>query len=104
MLFFVLVGLCGSAAADETGIASIHPWVRMGGRICLQGHFHDGAGSGPTRSVAQREAIRAWIGFTAWEYGSTWGHYGLAVHKHMACSGGRGSWSCSTEAIPCRGY
>jgi hypothetical protein len=103
MSVFALFVLCGPAAAEETGVASIHPWVRMGHRTCLEGHFHDGSGSGPTRGLAQREAIRAWINFTAWEYGSSWGSYGLAVHKRMGCSGGRGNWYCSTEAIPCRG-
>ena len=66
----------GAAVAQETGLAGLHDWVRVGGRTCLLDHFHDGSGSGPTRAAAQRAAIQAWIDFTAWEYGSRWGSYG----------------------------
>jgi hypothetical protein len=65
-------------------------------------HFHDGSGTGSTRARAQAAAIRAWIDFTAWEYGSRWGSYGAAISKSMSCSGGPGSYSCSTSARPCR--
>jgi hypothetical protein len=98
-----MLGYCGSLRADETGVAGIHTWVRIGHRICLQDHYHDGSGTGATRSQAQRAAIRAWVDFTAWEYGTTWGSYAMAVRKSMSCSGGPGQVSCSTQAIPCRG-
>jgi hypothetical protein len=65
-------------------------------------HYHDGSGTGSTRAAAQRAAIRSWIDFTAWEYGSRWGSYAAAVSKSMSCSGGGGNWTCSTSARPCR--
>jgi hypothetical protein len=110
---FVLVGVCALAAtlaqsqpvqADETGVASIHTWVRSGGRTCLVDHFHDGSGSGRSRAAAQAAAIRAWAEFTSWEYGSSWGRWGLAAGKSVNCSGGGGSYSCSVSARACRGW
>jgi len=92
----------GVAVAQETGLAGMHSWVRVGGRTCLLDHFHDGVGSGPTRAAAQRAAIMAWSDFTAFEYGGRWGSYGAALSKRMGCSGGRGNYNCSTSARPCR--
>jgi hypothetical protein len=92
------------ARADETGVAGIHTWVRTGGKTCLVDHYHDGSGSGSTRGGAQASAIRAWAEFTSWEYGTSWGRYGLAVSKSMSCDHGMGGWSCSTSARPCRGW
>lgn len=91
-----------AAQAQESGLASMHSWVRVGGKTCMADHFHDGSGSGPTRAAAQRAAIGAWIDFTAWEYGRRWGSYGAAISKRMSCSGGPGNFSCSTSARPCR--
>jgi hypothetical protein len=88
--------------AQETGLAGMHTWVRVGGRTCMLDHFHDGTGSGPTRAAAQRAAIGAWIDFTAWEYGSRWGSYGASVSKRMSCSGGAGSYTCTVSSRPCR--
>jgi hypothetical protein len=90
--------------AGETGVAGIHSWVKIGGKTCLVDHYHDGSGTGASRASAQSAAIRSWAEFTAWEYGSSWGRYGLAVGKSMNCSGGGGSWSCSTSARACRGW
>jgi hypothetical protein len=103
--FVVAQALAASpaAVAQESGLAGMHTWVRVGRKTCMLDHFHDGSGSGATRSQAERAAIRAWTDFTAWEYGSHWGRYGLAVSKSMSCSGG-GGWSCSVSARPCRPY
>lgn len=92
------------AQAGETGVASIHSWVRVGGKTCLVDHYHDGSGSGSSRSAAQAAAIRSWAEFTTWEYGSSWGRYSLAVGKSMTCDRGMGSWSCNTSARACRGW
>jgi hypothetical protein len=92
----------GTAVAQETGLAGMHTWVRVGGRTCMLDHFHDGSGSGPTRAAAQRAAIRAWIDFTAFEYGGRWASYGASVSKRMGCSGSPGNYSCSTSSRPCR--
>jgi hypothetical protein len=100
----VLLGTMGAAHADdETGVAGIHTWSRVGRKTCLTDHFHNGNGNGATRLLAERQAIQAWADFTAWEYGSSWGHYQLAASKKITCERS-GSWSCFLEARPCRGY
>ena len=92
----------GGAMAQDTGLAGMHTWVRVGGRTCLLDHYHDGSGYGPTRAAAMRAAIHAWSDFTAFEYGGRWGSYRAALSKRMGCSGGPGNYSCSTSARPCR--
>jgi len=90
------------AVGQDTGLASLHDWVRIGGKTCMADHFHDGSGSGATRGHAQAAAVRAWQDFTAWEYGGRWGSYGYAVSRSVSCSGVRGNVSCSVSARPCR--
>ena len=92
----------GAAVAQDTGLAGMHDWVRVGGRTCMRDHFHDGSGSGPTRAAAQRAAMRSWSDFTAWEYGNSWGSYGASLSKRMSCTGGPGNYSCDTSSRPCR--
>lgn len=92
----------GPGAHAQDGLASLHAWIRIGGKTCMADHFHDGTGSGPTRGHAQVAAIRAWQDFTGWEYGRRWGSYGNAISKSLHCSGGRGNVSCSVSARPCR--
>jgi hypothetical protein len=99
----VLLAAAGVANAEETGIAGIHSWVKMGRKTCMLDHFHYGNGSGATRPQAERSAIQAWVDFTAWEYGSPWGRYSIAASKSMTCSRSDG-WSCDLEARPCRPY
>jgi hypothetical protein len=100
MLALVLGMPAGTAQAQ--GLDELHSKVRVGGRLCMADHFHDGSGSGPTRARAQAAAIRAWIDFTAWEYGNRWGSWGASLSKRMSCSGGAGSYSCSVSSRPCR--
>jgi hypothetical protein len=88
--------------AQAQGLDELHSKVRVGGRLCMADHFHDGSGTGSTRGQAQAAAIRAWIDFTAWEYGSRWSSYGASVSKRMSCSGGAGGYSCSVSSRPCR--
>jgi hypothetical protein len=97
----VLMGAGAAAQAEETGVASMHAWVKVGGRTCLADHFHSGTGSGKTRAQAERQAIQAWVDFTAWEYGSQWGRYSLSASRRMTCERSDG-WSCFVEARPCR--
>ena len=92
----------GDAAAQDTGLAGMHTWVRVGGRTCMLDHFHDGSGSGPTLAAAQRAAMRAWSDFTAFEYGSRWASYGASISQRMRCTGGRGNYSCDASSRPCR--
>ena len=98
----LLVAAGDAAVAQDMGLASMHTWVRVGGRVCMLDHFHDGSGSGSTRAAAQRAAIQSWTDFTAWEYGRRWGSWGASVSKKMGCSGGGGSYSCSVSSRPCR--
>ena len=102
VLALVLGMPAGTVQAQGTGLDELHSKVRVGGRLCMADHFHDGSGSGPSRAAAQRAAIGAWVDFTAWEYGGRWGSYGAAVSKRMGCSGGPGNFSCSVSARPCR--
>lgn len=93
------------ASADETGMASIHSWVKVGKKTCLDGHFHNGNGSGANKKAAEAAAVSSWAGFTSLEYGSSWGDIRIAAQKKMGCSASAPSyWSCNLEAIPCRPY
>ena len=93
-----------AAQSQETGIAEIHAWAKVGSKTCMLDHFHDGSGSGRTRAQAERAAIRAWAEFTAWEYGSPWGRYAIAAGKKASCSPASGGWTCAVQARPCRPY
>lgn len=99
----VLLGAAGATRAEETGIAEIHAWVKVGRKTCLVDHFHSGSGSGATKAQAERQAIQAWTDFTAWEYGSPWGRYSISAGQKKSCEQ-TGSWSCFIEARPCRPY
>jgi hypothetical protein len=106
--FTALVGVgavSDGALASDTGVAqTLHSLQRVGGRTCLVDHYHDGSGSGRSRHEAMNAAVSAWSGFTSWEYGTSWGRYGLANRKSANCSRDMsGGWSCSISAIPCRG-
>lgn len=98
--------LAGEAVggSQETGIAAIHAWVKVGRKTCMTDHFHDGSGTGPTRATAERAAIRSWTEFTAWEYGDPWGRYSIAASKKATCSEESATWRCAVEARPCRSH
>jgi hypothetical protein len=98
--------LAGEASAQgaESGMASIHQWVKVGRKTCMLDHFHDGNGTGATKREAERAAVVAWTEFTVWEYGTPWGRYTNAVSKKMDCSPGGGGWTCHVQARPCRPY
>ena len=103
----VLGLLAGSAWAQqgaETGVAQIHTWVKVGRKTCMLDHYHDGAGNGASRVLAEKSAIVSWSEFTAWEYGTPWARYTNAVSKTMNCSQSSGGWTCQIQARPCRPY
>lgn len=91
-----------SVRADDTGIAGIHSWMKVGKKTCFDGHAHSGTGTGPSKKVAEMQAINAWAGFTAWEYGTDWANLTKAIKKSMKCSGSGHSYSCDLEATPCK--
>jgi len=97
----VALGTAGLAEAEDTGMAGIHTWVKMGRKTCLADHFHNGNGNGATRAQAERAAVQSWVDFTAWEYGGIWGRYAIAASKKVTCENS-GGWSCFLEARPCR--
>lgn len=95
--------LLAAAPAQAQSLADVlHSQRQEGGRICLVDHFHSGSGSGPTRQAAERDAAGSWSSFTAWEYGGNWGSWKLAASKTMNCSQTGGSWSCGSDARPCK--
>jgi hypothetical protein len=106
----IALGLaCVGASAQEkkstaavTGIDKIHAQARVGGKVCMVDHEHYGEGNLPSKRGAEAAAVRAWESFTAWEYGSAWGRYSLAVAKKMSCSASGAAWTCQTTARPCR--
>ena len=54
----ILLGATGAAQAEETGIAEIHSWVKMGRKTCMADHYHSGTGNAETRGQAERQAIQ----------------------------------------------
>ncbi len=98
------LGTPGPALADDTGLAqSLHDVRREGRRLCLVDHFHDGYSAGQvSKKVAEREAIAAWAGFTAFEYGSSWGSWSKAKSRSMKCAREGAGWACQATARPCR--
>ena len=98
-----IIGGVASAAADETGMASIHSWRQVGGRTCLVEHFHDGNGSGATQKAAMSEAIKSWEGFTSLEYGSDWGRYANSISKSATCDRGSSGFTCQVSSVACKG-
>ncbi len=97
-----LGGVFMVSGASAQGLADIHTQVRVGNKICMADHYHAGSSSGhPTRKAAEAAAIASWAGFTAWEYGSNWGHFALAESKTIVCQN-VGGWGCTLDARPCR--
>ena len=91
--------------AQESGVATIHTWVKVGRKTCMLDHYHDGSGNGRTRKDAERAAITAWSEFTAWEYGTPWARYTIAESRQTTCTPqSKDAWSCAVQARPCRPY
>lgn len=94
-----------SATAQGLNLSGIHEQVRVGGKVCMKDHFHDGSSNNmATRKAAETEAMRVWQDFTAWEYGRAWGSFRMSESKGVKCSGADRdrSWSCQVTARPCR--
>jgi len=90
------------SSASAQGLADMHTQVRVGNKICMADHFHAGSSNGqPSRKAAEAAAIASWSSFTAWEYGSNWGHFKLAESKKVVCENA-GGWACTIDARPCR--
>ena len=91
------------AVADETGLASMHEWVKVRGAICYADHTHYASSVGHRdKKSAMAAAVKSWVEFTAWEYGTTWANYNRATAKKADCKQSSSGWSCDIEARPCR--
>jgi hypothetical protein len=105
MIAAAIFALAAPAAADETGLASIHEQRREGGRVCFTDHFHYGSSSGQqSKRAAMSAAVVSWAEFTDFEYGSAWANWGRSASKSVKCSrvGLGGPWSCDISSRPCR--
>ncbi len=91
------------ALADDNGVGqSIHSTIRVGKKMCFDGHSHSGSGMGASQKVAEMTAINNWAGFTAWEYGTDWANIGKAIKKSMKCGRSGSGYNCDLEATPCK--
>ena len=92
----------GQVAADQSGMAGMHDQYVFKGRRCFTGHTHVGTGS-PFRSKrkAVSSAAQDWSSFTAFEYGSSWARWRVAVGKTVACEQSSQGWTCEVQARPC---
>jgi hypothetical protein len=94
----------GAAFADDSGLAqALHEVRKVGGKLCLTDHYHDGSGSGANQELALRQAIRSWQSFTDLEYGSDWASYNNSVGKSVSCGRSMGEISCTISSRPCKG-
>jgi hypothetical protein len=97
------LGTSTSAAAGEGGLADLHEQKREGDRMCMSEHFHHGSSAGQSsQKEAEAEAVRSWAGFVIFEYGASWGDYGIAASKTMQCSASGTGWACDVDARPCK--
>lgn len=91
------------AQADDTGVGQLlHSMKRYGKKVCFDGHFHSGNGSGATKKAAEMDAVSSWAGFTAWEYGTDWAKWTKAHSKSLTCSQSGSGFSCLAEGVPCK--
>ncbi len=103
----VAAALCfcvaGLAHADETGLADLHEWKKVGKLICFVDHTHYATSTGaPDKKTATAEAVASWQSFTDLEYGSDWASFSKATAKRISCQNLARGWSCDVQARPCR--
>jgi hypothetical protein len=103
-----LVPLCAClihptvAEADNTGMASMHDWQKVGRKTCFEEHYHSGSGEGRTKRDARRAAIIDWENFTAFEYGTDWARFRSAASRGIRYDKGPDGWAASVEGRPCK--
>lgn len=85
-----------------SGAAVIHDVVRIGGRVCFDGHVHYGSSiSQPNVKAAQAAAADSWYQLVQLEYGDQWSSYQLAAGKDVKCTQSGAGWGCEIHATPC---
>jgi hypothetical protein len=99
----VLSASVGAARADDSGLAGMHEIRRVGSKMCMTDHFHDGAGNGHNQATALKVAIKSWEVFTDLEYGSDWASFNNSVGKTIACGKGLSDITCNISSRPCKG-
>ena len=92
-----------AAIADDNGIAYSHTLRKEGGRTCMADHYHSGSGEGRSKDAARASAVRSWIDFTNFEYGSAWARFGAAAGPSAHYTKEASGWSAVVEARPCKG-
>jgi hypothetical protein len=105
---FAAAGLSGlllstPAFADDTGLAYAHDLRKERGRLCMSDHYHSGSGTGRTKAAARAAAVRAWIDFTNFEYGTAWARFSLAANTTTHYTKEAVGWSADVDGRPCRG-
>ncbi len=91
-----------AAMAHETGLAGMHEHRREKGKLCMSSHVHTGSGTGATKEAARKAAIRSWIDFTDFEYGSRWASFANAAGATTRYTKEVSGWSATVDARPCR--
>jgi len=90
------------AANGGSSFTAPHSWRIERNKICFDEHSHAGGAEGKTKRAAHKAAIREWIDFTAWEYGSVWGSYKRASGKKVEYTKAKVGWFARVYARPCR--
>lgn len=91
-----------AAAADDTGVASMHTFVKSGGKTCFADHAHSGTGDGVTKAAAEAAARKEWYAYTAGEYGTDWASWAKSAAKKVTYTKAEKGWSATVESRPCK--
>ena len=103
VLSSALIGSVLTATSPQAaGLDGLHEKIRVGNRLCMSGHTHDGSGHGASRDRALADAAHGWGSFTALEYGHEWSDFRAAHNQNVSCDASGGEWRCSINASPCR--
>jgi hypothetical protein len=101
VLAFALPVLASNAWAQSSSVP--HDVRKEGGKTCMSEHAHQGQGVGLTKSAARAAAVKAWIEFTNWEYGSAWASFGRSASQTTRYVKEATGWSAIVEGRPCKG-
>lgn len=99
----IFAGVPSLVVADDTGMASMHAWQKVGKLTCFVEHTHYASSTGARdKKSATSQAVTNWQSFTAFEYGTVWANFNKATAKKISCNQSASGWSCDLEARPCR--
>ncbi len=90
------------ATAQQSSYSAPHSARIVGRKLCFDNHTHVGGAPGRTKRIAHKKAIREWIEFTAWEYGTAWASYRRSVKKTVTYIKQEVGWMARVESLPCR--